>query len=307
MPAKVKTYYDQSSGVTIRFRTDATEFRVNWTLEYNSYEWTNTTPLAQYGIDLYCRTRHGWRYVGCGQPILHQSRQQQQIIDHMETGTKEFVLYLPLNACVSAVEFCIPHSSTLEFISSTDKCKVDFFGSSITHGVGVSSPGMALPARLARTLDIEIANFGVDSLFKLEPFFASIIIDSTADALIFDAFSNPDSEQIASRLETFISAIRKHHRYKPLIFLQTLRRETTNYNSRIRTYESDKINTASRIMNELIKEDKNLYFINPGLTIGEDSLGTVDGIHPNDLGHERIIQNIAPQIKAILKSYNLLN
>ena len=46
--------------------------------------------------------------------------------------------------------------------------------------------------------------------------------------------------------------------------------------------------------------DKNIYFLNPGLEIGNDHEATVDLVHPTDLGYMRIVDHILPTVKSLL-------
>ena len=45
--------------------------------------------------------------------------------------------------------------------------------------------------------------------------------------------------------------------------------------------------------------------IRPGMPLGDDHDATVDGVHPSDLGHGRILEVIRPQIVKILKKHDI--
>ena len=72
-----------------------------------------------------------------------------------------------------------------------------------------------------------------------------------------------------------------------------------------RYYEDDKRAASEAGMQRLLKQDKNIYFLNPGMPLGDDHDATVDGVHPSDLGHGRILEVIRPQIVKILKKHDI--
>ena len=76
---------------------------------------------------------------------------------------------------------------------------------------------------------------------KLQPYFADYLGDvKDADAMVFDAFSNPDAKMIEERLIPFIERIRAKLPSTPLIFVQTIYRESGNFDLRSRKIEEDK-------------------------------------------------------------------
>jgi lysophospholipase L1-like esterase len=58
-------------------------------------------------------------------------------------------------------------------------------------------------------------------------------------------------------------------------------------------------------MAEVCKHFKDVYFIDPGIYVGEDLEGTIDGVHPNDIGTLRTVDNLLPKLKKILKKYGI--
>ena len=56
-----------------------------------------------------------------------------------------------------------------------------------------------------------------------------------------------------------------------------------------------------RVFNELQKEQiPHLYLIKENNFLGTDNEGTIDGVHPNDIGFDRMIRVIQPTILSIL-------
>jgi len=58
-------------------------------------------------------------------------------------------------------------------------------------------------------------------------------------------------------------------------------------------------------MEKILETDKNIWFINPGMDLGDDHEATVDGVHPTDLGFERMLNTLTPRITRILRKYGI--
>lgn len=299
----VDRYYRFSTGLAIAFRTDSRSIRAYWKTcnKSNRFE---TPIIGQKGLDLYIRNEGKWVFAGTGTPT-HGTEHEAALIENMEEGSKECLLYLPLFDEVEDLQIGVEEASLLEALPNPFKHKVVAIGSSITHGVGVSRPGMTWPARMERALDMEFCNLGASGQCKLDAFYAQIAAETEADAFIFDTFSNPNAKQIEERLADFVARIRTTHPTTPLIFLQTEVRETGTFNLKRRQFELEKRMAAEEGLEQLMKEDRNLYFINPGMPLGDDHEATVDGVHPTDMGHERILELIRPKVEKILRKYGV--
>lgn len=86
---------------------------------------------------------------------------------------------------------------------------------------------------------------------------------------VFDCFSNPSAEVINERFDAFVDTIRRTHPTTPLIFLQTIRRETRNFSTRIEKFEREKQAAAEAQVRDRMKTDKNIYFVDPGRSAGQ--------------------------------------
>lgn len=215
------------------------------------------------------------------------------------------MLYLPLFEEVTSLKIGIDADAEISSAYNPFRHKIVVMGSSITHGAAASRPGMAYPAMLERRTGLQFTNLGTSGQSKLQPEMAQLIADCQADAFVFDCFSNPSAKEIEERLKPFIDTIRAAHPDTPLIFLQTIVREGGNFNLNVQTVETERRNAADSLMKTYTVIDKNLYFLNPGMNIGEDHDGTVDGTHPTDLGFDRMVTYIQPRIVEILKRYGI--
>jgi lysophospholipase L1-like esterase len=300
----VRRFYTYPTGIAVVFRTDSRTIGAHWTLA-NSKPGTHVPVLSQKGLDLYIKRDGKWVFAGIGRPERDVAEHTATIVEHMDGEEHECLLYLPLFDAVKSLEIGIDSTAHIAPIDNPFQHRIIVIGSSITHGTGVSRPGMAYPARLERATGFQFINLGTSGLCKMEQFTAKVAAQCSADAFLFDCFSNPSAEQINERLVPFVQTIRAAHPNTPLIFLQTEIRESRNFNEKIRKFEDDKRAAAASAMKELMKNDRNIYFINPGMPLGTDHDATIDGIHPSDMGHERILTIIEPQIVKILKKNNI--
>ena len=154
-------------------------------------------------------------------------------------------------------------------------------------------------------LNAETPNIGLSGKCKLDDYFANIVCATEADAYFFDTFSNSTKKDIENRLYNFVKKIVAAHPDKPMIFLQTVKRDSGHLDLRARKRNDAQRAAAEELMQKICKEFKNVYFINPGFYVGEDGEGTIDGSHLNDLGVERMLTKIMPKVTKILKKYKI--
>lgn len=293
-----------SAGLALAFTTDSRTISAEWE-SVNPRIGLNSTPITQKGLDLYIKQDGQWIYAASGCNAPDKLSHKLTIITGMDATERECLLYLPLRDEVLGLKIGVEETASISAGSVPFRRKVVVLGSSITHGFAASRPGMTYPARMSRDTGIYFINLGISGQCKLQPDLARAIADTEADAFVFDCFSNPSGEEIDELFDGFVARIRASHPDKPLIFVQTIVRDTGNFNLDKRDFESRKRAAAERKMKALLKTDRHAYFIDPGLYTGSDHEGTVDGSHPTDLGFTRIIDNIQPQIMKILGRYGI--
>ncbi|WP_295935398.1 SGNH/GDSL hydrolase family protein [uncultured Alistipes sp.] len=306
MPEKTHAYCYYSTGLAVVFRTDSRTIRARWeTSGRNSGP--NMTAIAQKGLDLYIRQGEQWIYAGVGIPKIDgkNDRHDATIVSDMPKGEKECLLYLPLYDRLDKLEIGIEEQSDISPMENPFRRKIVVHGSSITHGSSASRAGMTYTARFGRHTGLYCINLGFSGLCTMQPEFAAYLSQVETDAFIFDCFSNPRAEIIDERFDAFVDTIRKTHPATPMIFLQTIRRETRNFSTRIEKIEYDKQAAAEAKIRERMKSDKHIYFVDPGELLGDDHIATVDGTHPTDLGFTRMLERIEPQVRQILRAYDI--
>ena len=293
-----------STGLAIVFRTNSRIIDARWTTTHNK-TYNNSTPILQSGLDLYIRDKGEWIFAGVGRPKFNSNEHKYTVVKRMAEGTKECMLYLPMHNGVTSLELGIEEGASIEPMESPFKYKMAFIGSSITHGSSASRPGATYVARIGRELNAEMANIGLSGQCKLDNYFANIVCENNADAFIFDTFSNSTEEIINERVYNFVKRVATAHPDKPMIFLQTIKRDIGYFDLGARKRNDRQRAAAEKWMKSLCKEFKNVYFINPGIILGDNHEGTVDGTHLNDLGVQCTMDYLLPKLKKILKKYGI--
>lgn len=302
MPAKTLGFCYHSTGLAVVFRTDSRTIGARWETSAKQPA-ANMTPIAEKGVDLYIRRGGEWVFAGVGRPKIdgRNDRHAATLVSDMEAGEKECLLYLPIYDQLTKLEIGIDDGSRIDPLPNPFRHKVVLHGSSITHGLSAGRAGMTYAARMERSTGIYIVNLGFSGQCTMQPEFAAYLAAVEADAFILDCFSNPSAEMIAERFDAFVDTIRRAHPATPLIFLQTIRRETRNFSTRIEGFEHEKQAVAEAKIRARMKTDKNIYFVDPGNLLGDDHLATIDGVHPSDLGFTRLLDRLQPRIVKILR------
>lgn len=295
---RVRYFYGFPTGLALRFDTNSKNISARWTTN-DSIPGVNFPTIAQRGLDLYIKRDGKWIFAGVGRPKYTGTEHSYTIVADMDTATKECLLYLPLYSELHSLEIGLDPGASLNTAVEKPRRKVVFVGSSITHGIGVSRPGMTYPAVLSRRMGFDAPNLGASGMCKLEQFYAQIVCDTEADAFVFDTFSNPSAAQIEKRLMPFVDTIRKCHPDTPLIFLQTEIRESGNFDLKKRAFEAEKRAAAAAGMRKVMEKYDHIYFLDPAMTLGDDHEATTDTTHPSDLGVIRMASTLQPQLEEI--------
>ena len=304
----IEEYACHSTGLAVLFATDSPFIKARWqTSDKNASE--NMTAIAQKGLDLYIRQNGEWVFAGVGRPMMSKGPEYAShastIVKSMAPGRKECLLYLPLYDRLDSLFIGVDDKSYIEPLDNPFRHRIVIKGSSVTHGLAASRPGMSYAARFGRDNGFYCFNLGFSGMSKLQKEYAEYLADIEADAFIFDAFSNPSAEIIHERFDAFVDIIRAAHPDVPLIFMQTERRESRNFDTWREDFEARKQAAAEKEIRERMKTDKHIYFIPSDDFLGKEHIATSDGSHPTDLGFTYMLESISPKILKILRKYGI--
>ena len=293
-----------SAGLALVFKTNSS--RIDLLPEYTSfvYNGSSTPRVASEGFDLYIRKGGEWVYASSRAP--RKRGEAFTLIKGMDGSEKECLLYLPNYNELTSLQVGVDADAKIVPMENPFRHKIVIFGSSFTHGVSTSRSGMSYPMQIARNTGLYFCSIACSGNCKLQPYFADYLADvKDADAMVFDAFSNPGAEMIAERLIPFIARIRESLPETPLIFVQTIYRESRNFDRESDEFEAAKQAMARQQMAEVVKRFKNVYFIDKAGLTGTDHVTSADGTHPSDLGYWRWAQNLQPELLKVLKKHGI--
>lgn len=291
----------ESAGIAVAFRTNSKAIRIK--TRFGEMENpSNSMGISASGYDLYIREDGQWLWAASGP--RNRKFEEVNLISAMDGSMHECLLYLPLFSEEYSVQIGVEKGAVLEAMENPFRHRVGIFGSSFTHGVSTSRPGMAYPAQFARHTGVQLLSLGCSGNSKLQPYFAAALADAPVDAFIFDSFSNPTIEEIKERLFPFIERMVSAHPGKPLIFQRTIYREGRNFDTAAAKKESERIQVADSLMAIACAKYPDVYYIHPCAT-SPDHEATVDGIHPDNYGYTLWARSIEEPVLAILRKYGI--
>jgi len=304
-----------SSGLAIAFKTNASSVYVKATYGPAS-SWSAYAPLVSTtGFNLFIKDAKGeWTWAAAKAHKLAPTakvldagllNRPLEVINGMVEGEKECILYLPLYSELLSLEIGVEDGAKIEALPNPFRHNIAVFGSSFTHGSCASGAGLTWPAFLSRSTGLHLCSFGMSGNSKLQPYLGDVFGKTKAEALICDAFSNPNIKQIETRIRPFIEAVRKNNPNIPIIFLNTIYRESRNFIPSTEKREQTRIDFVEKTLADVVKEYKNVYFVNVPNQTGTDHVTSADGTHPYSYGYHRWAQAIEKPILKILKKHKI--
>jgi lysophospholipase L1-like esterase len=213
------------------------------------------------------------------------------------------LIYLPLYEEITDLQVGVTAGSSITSLANPFRGKVVVYGSSITQGAAAARPGLAYPSIIGRNTGIHFINFGLSGSAKMEPAVADMINDVNADAYILDCVPNASSSEITANTAPLVRKIRARHPSSPIIMIQSIFRETGNFNLTTRNNVQTQNTLFQAEYDKLVAEGvTGLTMIQSTGLIGHDHEASVDGTHPNDLGFERMVAVIQPEITPIINA-----
>ncbi|HVK13477.1 MAG TPA: SGNH/GDSL hydrolase family protein [Gemmataceae bacterium] len=292
-----------STGLCVRFVTDATAIHARWTVTNKNLAMPHMPATGVSGLDLYVRGEGGkWRWVTNGRPTGETTT--AKLADGLAAGEKEYLLYLPLYNGVSSVEVGLPKGGTLKKADSRPadrRAPVLFYGTSITQGGCASRPGMVHTAILGRTFDRPVINLGFSGNGTLDPDIAPLLGELDAAVFVLDCLPNLTAAQVAERTEPFVKALRMARPMPPILLVEDRTYANAAVLPALAKRNAESRAAYKKAFDALVAAgDKNLHYLAGDKLIGDDGEGTVDGSHPTDLGFMRQAAAFAEALRPLL-------
>lgn len=288
----VHSLHANTAGGRVRFKTNSPYVAIN--AKMTCITRMDHFPLCgSAGFDLYA----DGVYTKTFRPPYDMTEGYESLIELGSAQMREITINLPLYSDVCEL-----------YIGLADDAKIDaptpyrvekpvvYYGSSVTQGGCASRPGTAYQSFICRELDVDFINLGFSGNARAEEEMYNYIktLDMSAFVMDYD-YNSPSIEHLTSTHEKMFLAIREAQPNLPIVMLSApiaaLNEEYTARREIIKTTYT----------NALARGDKNVHFIDgPTLMAICGTDGTVDNVHPTDLGFFSMAQPIIKLLKEIL-------
>lgn len=294
-----------SAGIYVRFRSNSTSVWARWTSTFK-YSMNHMADTGTRGIDLYVLDGRDWRYVGVGRPEPGDSTSTKVIIDGMDGGMHEFMMYLSLYDGIKSLSIGVDDGSFIgsaEVDSPRTGKPVIVYGTSVTQGGCVSRPGMCYTSILERRFDREFVNLGFSGNGIIDYEIAELMASHPdPGCFVLDYVGNAYAEKINEKGEKFFRILRDAHPDVPVLFLSAKTYPKTAF--RKATLDIVMANNAAQkaLFDKLKKQgEKNIFLVPLYEMTGDASEQTVDNDHLTDLGTTLITDYFTPYFRKVLK------
>jgi len=308
VPKNVWNYSRESAGISVRFVTDATAIHIRYTLRSSrlSHGWGDLSNMTASGFDMYALVpdpKGGgmiWRWAGGNKPTKQSAT--SCLASGLAPGMRMYVINFPSYNGVEKLEVGVPSAAKFEKVAPRKKKPIVFYGTSIIQGAASSRPGLAIPARIGRKLDIPIINLGCCGCGRMDMPVVDLLAELDPAVYVIDCLPNMWVDLVKKRTAPLVIRLRKARKNTPILLVGGHDYPSPSLFP-AKAADIKKKQQALRVeYDKLVKSGiKNLYYLKGGDLIGYDSEGTGDGVHPNDIGASRYAAEYEKALSAILK------
>lgn len=290
-----------SAGISIRFRTNARDIIVRWTvLGDNTMDHMPATGIK--GIDLYAFVDNKWKYISTGRV---KGKVNQFTMVRGNSGVfREYLLNLPLYDGIDSLSIGVNNNAEITLPSEKyliDKKPVVYYGSSIAQGGCASRPGMAYTNILSRMLDRSFINMGFSGSGTFDIPVGEAMSEINASLYIIDCNPNTKTDLVYQRAVDLVKFLKEKRPEIPILLVEGFY-YVSGFGDPVESDQAKKNAELKRAYNTLREAGLKLIYYRKGQgLIGDDYEGTVDGVHPNDLGMMRMAESLRPTIQRLLK------
>ncbi len=234
------------------------------------------------GIDLYALDDGKWKWVEVSRP---KEVTTTHVVTGLDPALRTYLAYLPLYNSTVMVEVGVPKGATFQPVAPRKDKPIVFYGTSITHGASASRPGMPHPAILddASTNRSSISGFPGNG--KMEPEVGALLTEIDAAVYVIDCLPNMTEPEVAERAEALVRQLREARPDTPIILVEDRTYANTWIMKSKRDRHAGSRSAFVRAYDNLVKSGvKGLSYVEGEALLGDDTEGTTDGSHPNDLG-----------------------
>jgi hypothetical protein len=288
-----------SSGMMVRFKTDATSIDVDYKLRSEILSFPHMAASGVSGVDLYARDLAGkWRWVETTKPKMQAVK--WEVIKGLSPEWREYAIYLPLYNGVDSFEIGVPKGARFEGMPPRLH-PVVFYGTSITQGACASRAGMTYAAILGRRLDRPMVNLGFAGYGRMDEAVGVFLGQIDAALYVIDCLANMGPEEVAAKCAPLVLQLRAARPATPIVLVEDCRSPNAWIVPRFAKH-LDENHAALRSAFEILRKQgvKNLYYIPGDHLYGDDSEGSIDNLHATDLGFMRQSDVMEPILRQAL-------
>ena len=286
-----------AAGLALHFTTNSPRLRVRWKLRRTTLAMNHFAATGVSGVDLYVRHGESWRWAAVGRP--DKPTNDALLFEGLSPQSREFRLYLPLYNGVEKLELGVEPTAEFTAAPSDPRPPIVFYGTSVVQGGCASRPGMAYPAIIGRRLGRPTLNLGFSGNGRAEPEVAALLAELSPAAYVIDTLGNLLPAE-APRVEAFVATLRRARPQTPIVLVENLAYPDSVLVPARRERHMASNAVLNEIFHRLRRNDPHLHLVPATNLLGDDNEATVDGSHPNDLGFNRIADELTPVLRALL-------
>ena len=287
----VESLYRHTAGGRVRFVTDSPYVAIK-SIQPKWGIFPHMAPTGQTGFDMYVGNVYYKTFI----PPAVNDGGYESVQDFPDSKKRLITINFPLYYNVDELYIGLKEGCLLEKAPDYTISKpIVYYGSSITQGGCASRAGTSYQGFISRRFDADYINLGFSGSAFGEETIADYIADLDMSIFVSDydynAITLADLEATHERL--FLK-VREKHPDMPIVIVSHPGYFFTDEDPRFkivkRTYE-----------NAIARGDKNVYYV-PGnelMALCENE-GTVDALHPTDLGFFSMAQRIGDELAKIL-------
>lgn len=287
-----------SSGLRVRFVTNAREISLRWTLRESRIALDHMPASGVSGFDLYARDGAVWRWAGLARPI-GGAETSTRILKNIPPEPHEYLLYFPLYNGVTSVAIGIDADATMRSVSAAAERPIVFYGTSITQGASASRAGMTYPAQLARRLDAPFINLGFASNGTMDLEMAQLMAEIDAAAYVIDCLPNMGPDDVRTRAPLFLATLRNARPDTPIVLIESI----VPRNAWLLPWQRQAAIANNDALREIYSalHDDAAYYVPSTDLFGDSTESAVDGLHPSDLGFSAMADALEPALRKALR------
>lgn len=290
-----------SAGLFLRFQTDASVIRVRYGVD-GSTAMPHMPATGVSGVDLYVAGKdEKWHFAARNIDWVFSDTVKFDFRGSAAAfpeGENEYMLYLPLYNRLNWLEVGVDSSAGFRWIPPhDDRLPIVAYGTSILQGGCASRPGMAWTNILSRKLGCTVMNFGFSGNGQMDPEVVAQLAEIDTRLYLIDCIANMlsmDDSTFIARFRQGVASLRGRSD-APILLAE--------YAGGINAYSDPRAAAKNALLrrcyDDLRAEGvRGLYYL-AAVEVAFPDEGTVDGVHPNDLGMDAVAVGYERKIRRI--------